>query len=196
MSDDDELVDVSYPWALLFLMSYSSAVTLALTWVMWTGRSFRPGPPSANVSPADAETVPKIVELGAGRSIAAALPAENLASLGKTVRIGDLEVTPLDIKSDTGGSGSFRSTPTTARREESRVVGPAAAAQERLQDREFAPLERRFRSRARHGALIGSTIVTSQTERASISFPWQWRANGRSRDSRSPRSNPVRPWKP
>ena len=51
-SDDDHLAESRIPWALLVLMSYSSAVTLALTWVLWTGRSFRSAEsPAASVEP-------------------------------------------------------------------------------------------------------------------------------------------------
>ena len=40
-ADDDLAAEPRIPWALIVLMSYSSAVTLALTWVLWAGRSYR-----------------------------------------------------------------------------------------------------------------------------------------------------------
>jgi hypothetical protein len=87
-SDDDHHSDSRIPWALLVLMSYSSAVTLALTWALWTGRSFRSAEsPSANSSQTEGESVPKVVN-SSPVGVLPPLAAENVASLGKMIRIG------------------------------------------------------------------------------------------------------------
>lgn len=167
-SEDDPFVESRLPWALLFLMSYSSAVTLALTWVVWTGRTLRPaGAPSASTSPADTEPVPRIVS-SAPIGALPPLPAENLASLGQAVQIGHLEVTPLAIKARP--VVLVRSIDSNDwRREES----PSLVVQLRLKnvssDQEFAPLERRF-VREQTAALDRSAIVTSQGKAINL-FP-------------------------
>jgi hypothetical protein len=97
-SDDDHHSDSRLPWALLVLMSYSSAVTLALTWALWTGRSFRSAEsPSANTSQTEGESVPKVVN-SSPVGVLPPLAAENVASLGNVIRIGGVEVTPMGIE--------------------------------------------------------------------------------------------------
>ena len=142
-SDDDQFAESRVPWALLFLMSYSSAVTLALTWMVWTGRSFRPaGAPAANVIPAEVEMVPKLVNSSPVGALPP-LPAENLASLGTTRQIGDLEVTPLAIVS--APIALVRSLdPNNWRREESASLVLRLRVKNVSRDNDFAPLERRF----------------------------------------------------
>jgi hypothetical protein len=158
-SDDDQFAESRAPWALILLMSYSSAVTLALTWVMWTGRSIRPGgAPAANVSPADTETVPKLAS-SAPVGVLPPLPVENLASLGSTTQIGDLEVTPLRIVP--GRVDLVRSIePNDWRREESASLVLRLRVKNVSNDNAFAPLERRF-LREQGAALDRSTIATA-----------------------------------
>jgi hypothetical protein len=159
-SDDDQFGESRVPWALLLLMSYSSAVTLALTWVMWTGRSFWPaGSPSATVSPADVEPAPKI-ESSAPVGVLPPLPADHITTLGQTTQIGDLEVTPLDVL--TTPVTLVRSIdPKDWRREESASLVLRLRLKNVSQDQEFAPLETRF-LREQGIALDRSTIATSQ----------------------------------
>jgi hypothetical protein len=87
-----------FPWFQVFLLSYASAVTLALTWMVLTGRSFHPtdrsltssatasdaGPAKASASRVDGKTLPPI-------------PDENMVALGSAVRIEDLQVRPLSV---------------------------------------------------------------------------------------------------
>ncbi len=98
-SDDDSDHESRFPWPLIILMSYSSAVTLALTWVLIGGRSLQPTtidavPPTA----AESESEP-----GSKASIQVRvdslppLPGNNVVRLHQTIRLGDLEITPLDI---------------------------------------------------------------------------------------------------
>ena len=157
--DEDQFAESRVPWALIFLMSYSSAVTLALTWVMWTGRSFRPADaPSASVSPADAETLPKF-DSSSPVGVLPALPADNLANLGATRQIGDLEITPLGIVSRR--VALVRSIePKNRRREESTSLVLRLRVKNVSKDNEFAPLERRF-LREQSAALDRSTIETT-----------------------------------
>jgi hypothetical protein len=98
-SDDDENgTDVRGIWLPMLLLSYSSAVTLGLAWVLWTGRTIHS---SAHSTPSDAT---QAADLPAGKlpddgpkSQLPPIPAENVASLGQTVRIGDIEITPLSV---------------------------------------------------------------------------------------------------
>jgi hypothetical protein len=167
-SDDDHHSDSRIPWALLVLMSYSSAVTLALTWALWTGRSFRSAEsPSANTSQTEGESVPKVVN-SSPVGVLPPLAAENVASLGKVIRIGGVEVTPLGIE--------------VTRLELVRSIEPAKWRREKLaslvlrlslknisKSDTFAPLELRF-VREQASTLDRSMIATSPGQAINL-FP-------------------------
>jgi hypothetical protein len=167
-SDDDHLAETRLPWTLLLFMSYSSAVTLALTWVLWTGRSFR----SAETPPASAPAteVESVARTGDAAALAPLppLPAANVVKLGETVRLGDLEATPLEIRKKS--LQLVRSIePSKWRREKS----PALVLRLRLKnisaDQTFAPMESRF-LREQTAAVDRSSIVTSQGKSINL-FP-------------------------
>jgi hypothetical protein len=167
-SDDDQFVESRIPWALLLLMSYSSAITLALTWFVWTGRSFRSaGSPSTNSSPADVEAVPKAISSGPSGALPP-LPAENLAVLGQTIQIGELEVTPLaiELRSVVLVRSIDRN---NLRREKAASLILRLKLKNVSKDHEFAPLERRF-LREQGTAFDRSTIATSPREELNL-FP-------------------------
>jgi hypothetical protein len=159
-SDDDQLAESRIPWALLLLMSYSSAVTLALTWFVWTGRSFRSAgsPSSTNSSPAEVEAVPKTISSVPSGALPP-LPAENLAVLGQTIQIGDLEVTPLAVQ--LRSVVLVRSIDhNNSRREKAASLILRLKLKNVSKEHEFAPLERRF-LREQTIAFDRSMIVTS-----------------------------------
>ena len=167
-SDDDHHSDSRIPWALLVLMSYSSAVTLALTWALWTGRSFRSAEsPSANTSQTEGESVPKVVN-SSPVGVLPPLAAENVASMGKVIRIGGVEVTPVGIE--------------VTRLELVRSIEPAKWRREKLaslvlrlrlknisKNDTFAPLELRF-VREQASTLDRSMIATSPGQAINL-FP-------------------------
>jgi hypothetical protein len=96
-SDDDQTVEPRSTWIQLLLLSYSSAVTLALIWVLWTGRSLRnPDASAGNLTRGAEEPASKPVETSA-REPLPPIPPANVTSLHTPVRIGDLEITPLSI---------------------------------------------------------------------------------------------------
>jgi hypothetical protein len=98
--EEDRLSDPRVTWSHVLLMSYSSAITLAMIWMLWTGRWTKGAPPlPADPEPAASEPSSRAPE-SAPVTPAPRLPAENLAALGKTIRIGDLEVTPLSITAE------------------------------------------------------------------------------------------------
>jgi hypothetical protein len=85
-------------WMSLFLLSYASAVTIGLAWMLWTGRPFRSAAPTETGGPRRAvDLAAKSTELGP-RGELPPIPAENLASVGNAIRIGDVEITPLAIQ--------------------------------------------------------------------------------------------------
>jgi hypothetical protein len=167
-SDDDHHSESRIPWALLVLMSYSSAVTLALTWALSTGRSFRSAEsPSANTSQTEGESVPKVVN-SSPIGVLPPLAAENVASLGKVIRIGGVEVTPVGIE--------------VTRLELVRSIEPAKWRREKLaslvlrlrlknisKSDTFAPLELRF-VREQASTLDRSMIATSPGQAINL-FP-------------------------
>jgi hypothetical protein len=95
--DEDRLGDVRLSWLIGLLLSYSSVVTLALGWLLWTGGARRStdetatgkSNSSAELAAKPSEAVPSV--------LAPPIPEENLTSLGKPIRLGALELTPLEI---------------------------------------------------------------------------------------------------
>jgi hypothetical protein len=98
-SDDDESGgDGRGLWMPLLLLSYSSAVTLGLAWVLLTGRSIHRAEEAvqADAPPADDPRVARAFDSAATVELPP-IPPENVASIGQTIRIGDVEITPLSI---------------------------------------------------------------------------------------------------
>ncbi len=83
----------------LLLLSYASAVTLGLIWILWTGRRIRED--VADIVPTVDSRPDPGKRADGSRRIAPPkpIPAANLADLGKTIRIGQIEATPLAIVS-------------------------------------------------------------------------------------------------
>ncbi len=79
----------------ILLTSYASALTIALLWLIWTGRVWQgpAGPPSI---PSDSL---ESVESGAFLRNLPSLPIGRRTSIGKPLQVGDLEITPLTVAS-------------------------------------------------------------------------------------------------
>jgi hypothetical protein len=86
-----------FPWTHLLLLSYSSALTLALIWAVWHGWLQRPhGSQPADSSSSEVEAVTNVP--GTKPPVPTPpIPPENLVKLGETIRIGELDVTPLSV---------------------------------------------------------------------------------------------------
>jgi hypothetical protein len=97
-SESDQPAEPGIPWFTLLLLTYSSALTLALTWMFWTGHVFTTAepPPASSPQPA-AEPAARAPESRKSIAPLPPIPAENVAILGQTIRVGQLEVTPLAI---------------------------------------------------------------------------------------------------
>ena len=159
-SADDHFADSRLYWALIGLMCYSSAVTLALTWVLWTGRGFRPAEaPGATADQPAGESLPKVIESRPVTELAP-LPAGNVARLGETVRIGDLEVTPVEVVV-TQVELARSIEPHDWRREDADSVVLRLRLTNLSQDQSFAPLERAF-VREQSSPLDRSSIATNR----------------------------------
>ena len=83
--------DASGPsWPLVLLGSYASAMTLAVAWLLWHGYG-------REATARDTLPAPSRAEIGR-QPPPPPLPDERRASLGKTLRVGSLEVTPLALR--------------------------------------------------------------------------------------------------
>ena len=100
IEDDDEDLPRGVPLSTVLLFSWASAATLGLIWVLWTGRRLRESPEEATPLAAEAQADPG-KRAGASRRIVPppVIAADHLVTLGKTIRIGALEVTPLSVSS-------------------------------------------------------------------------------------------------
>ncbi|MDR3622049.1 MAG: hypothetical protein P4L85_22055 [Paludisphaera borealis] len=93
---DDSKPPYSLP--MLLLVSYASAVTLALVWVLWTGRGL--SKPTADRGGSVSSSLPAIdwAKVSAPkRAPVSSLAADRVTGLGKPLVIGDLEVTPIVV---------------------------------------------------------------------------------------------------
>jgi hypothetical protein len=96
--DPDDSGSMRSAWVQLVLASYASAVTLALVWVLWSGRSIQT--PEADAADDSSQaTVPLPEPRPLRRTVAPPLPSANTTSIGKPIRLGDLDVTPVGISS-------------------------------------------------------------------------------------------------
>jgi hypothetical protein len=97
--DADTPADSPINWLLLLLLSYSSAVSLALGLLLVTGRTFRPAdPPVTDTRDASVESTRSSSESLSSAGLPP-VPPENQTTLGQPIRIGQLEITPLAITS-------------------------------------------------------------------------------------------------
>jgi hypothetical protein len=98
-SDDDAVGEPGFPWFQILLLSYASAVTLALTWIVLTGRSAHPVDSPATSLTATSDPSPPLKarpSLIDTKSLPP-IPEPNITTLGEPVRLGDLKITPLSI---------------------------------------------------------------------------------------------------
>ncbi|MGC8640600.1 MAG: hypothetical protein ACP5XB_12060 [Isosphaeraceae bacterium] len=85
-------------WPLLLVASYASAVTLSLIWILWTGRvSSRPRPAAESRQEASSGDLARTAKLRSTARRPPPLPAQNLTTVGTTMRLGELEVSPFFI---------------------------------------------------------------------------------------------------
>ncbi len=95
--EEDHLSEPTIAWSQVLLMSYASAITLALIWMLWTGRwssTSAPVSPSIDLPVIDSSSrTLDAIPATAPRPI----PPENRARLGQTIQLGDLEITPLTV---------------------------------------------------------------------------------------------------
>ncbi len=82
---------------LILLGSYASAMTIALAWVLLSGRSLVGSGESFAPTEGRSDTSRRVKE-SAKLAPAARLPDAQVTTLGKSIRVGNLEVTPLDVR--------------------------------------------------------------------------------------------------
>jgi hypothetical protein len=102
--EDEELPRRGSSWFQVFLLSYASAVTLGLIWVLWGHRTARE---SANDEADPFPSVEVAAEADPGHRAGQSrkvvptqpLPSDRVVSLGQSLRFDSLEVTPLGVSS-------------------------------------------------------------------------------------------------
>jgi len=140
--DGDTSGEPGFPWFQVLVLSYASAVTLALTWIIWTGRWVRTADPTANSPTASSESPPpgKPRPSQLDTKELPPIPQGNVTTLGVPVRIGDLKLTPLSValtRVELGGSID----PTKYRAEESESLVLRVQFTNLSKSQPFAPLE-------------------------------------------------------
>ena len=149
--DDDQLAESRMTWLFLLLLSYASAVTLALVWVLWTGRTFRHAEsPAINIRQENVESKPTPSDATPTGNLPL-IPLENYTSPGKTIRIGLLEITPLAIVSAPVELVRLVE-PGDSRREEADSLMLQLKLTNISGDQAFAPLDRASHSRPEFAA--------------------------------------------
>lgn len=81
-------------WAGLLVRSYASAVTLALGWLLWTGKASPPPAEPVREAPAARRRVVEPASASVA-TVAPASPSVRTTGLGKPIVVDGLEVTPL-----------------------------------------------------------------------------------------------------
>ena len=96
--DDDEPEESRTGWSRVLLASYASAVTLGLVWFVMKDRALESSRPA--VAPARAEKTQSPITGNLSKTVQPPEPilGEHFAKLGKPIKIGSLEITPLDVK--------------------------------------------------------------------------------------------------
>jgi hypothetical protein len=100
--DDEEYEDAPrwMAWVLPLLISYASAVTIGLAWVLITGRtlSWSEKTETDFMPPVDERPDPgKRADKSRKIEPPKPIPSTNIAPLGKSVKLGQIEVTPLEV---------------------------------------------------------------------------------------------------
>jgi dethiobiotin synthetase len=98
--EEDEDAPRGLSWTTVLLASYASAVTIGLVWVLWTGRRVKDSPEQEAPVAVEARPDPG-VRADRSRRLVAPPPiaAEHLTTLGKPVRMGVIEITPVEVTS-------------------------------------------------------------------------------------------------
>lgn len=143
--DEEEVVYVSGSnWPMLLLGSYASAATLALIWWVVIPR-FRAEPDRDAFTPGPPATATRAVDRSRKVDSAAPIPAGQTTSLGRPLRVGAVEVTPLDVSR---GDVRLRRDGLGGRTDERKGGSGALALRVRVRnlsdDGVFAPLDPAF----------------------------------------------------
>jgi hypothetical protein len=176
VADEQEGEDEAEPpersWSLVLLRSYASAMTLACLWLLYEGRwRHTPSAPVEETIPADSR-----LEHGlrASRSERVEPPkpvaADRITTLGQPIRIGMLELTPIEVWS---GRVVLERATSAGRRQRREGGRGAIVVRLRLrnlsEDTVFAPLDEAFLREPDHG-LPRSFLETGRGERIDL-FP-------------------------
>ena len=163
--DDFEPEGRRSSWVVLLLASYASALTLGLGWTLWKTRTREKPVPVAS-----AEAAPPVEsarQIGLSRKVAPPEPilGEHFAAMGKSLRLGDLEITPVEVKRldvVLRRSGSFAGS--------GQKAGGKGALSLRLRlknhskDAVFAPLDQAY-LRERGPEIVDTFVETAQGDR-------------------------------
>lgn len=96
--DDVEIEYVNGPnWPMVLLASYASAVTLALIWWVVLPRLRGKGEGDTFSTPTPAAVGTRRADRSRKVEPAAPIPADRMTTLGRPLRIGSLEITPMEV---------------------------------------------------------------------------------------------------
>lgn len=164
--DEDDQPPSGTSWLTLLLLSYSSAVTVGLLWVLFSGRQLREHERvEGELGPAPAPVVDSRADTGRRADQSRKfvppppIPTDHLTTLGTPVQLGSLEATPMEV---TTGVVMLKRTlmEEELREGEAGVLKLKLRLKNTSSDLVFAPLDEAFlrrRDRAPADSLIETT---------------------------------------
>jgi hypothetical protein len=162
--DEEEQPGRRNTWVSILLVSYASAITLALVWTLWRAPRVREAP--SEVSSAEN---PPTAGRQAGLSRKVGLPepvlAEYKVALKKPLQVGSLEVTPLEVRRERVALQRTNLSGKVDRRDGGRnALVLRLKLRNTSKDTVFAPLDQAF-LREQEKELVDSFLETGSGER-------------------------------
>ncbi len=162
---EEVVIEHRSPWPTLILASYASAVTLGLAWTLWKDKAREKTEAGAAASTVAAPESAR--QSGLSRKVVPPEPilGEHFADLGQPLRVGDLEITPVEVRRRDVMLQRADAFSTPGRREGGKgALVLRLKLTNRSKDAVFAPLDRAY-VRERGKDVVDTFLTTAGDER-------------------------------